>query len=364
MICVNLSNIVSSELLEIKMSDIRENSQLDDWGNEGLHRKNARLKLKALLGDDSIQKLLRRSDLRGAWALFTCWGMIVAAMMCIVWANSQPLVLAIPVIVAAMLIIAGRQLGLSILMHEASHRSLFKNAWLNDTLADWLCGQPIMVPVTKYRKHHMIHHANTGTEQDNDYSLVKGFPTTRMSLLRKFTRDLLGITGLKALFAIQLMNIGVLKFTVSNDVEKLDVKGKPLSYFIKNFFVNAWRMVLIHIVMASICVALGHGELYGIWWLCYLSPYQAFIRIRSLAEHAMTELSPNMLKNTRSTKAGFMARLLVAPYRVNFHIEHHALAAVPHWQLANLHKMLREKGAVPKPPGYLQVLNMVSSKAA
>ena len=68
-----------------------------------------------------------------------------------------------------------------------------------------------------------------------------------------------------------------------------------------------------------------------------------------------------MLRNTRSTRAGFLARMTVAPIRVNFHIEHHFMASVPYFRLLALHRVLRERGVVPPSPSYVDVLKMVSS---
>lgn len=332
--------------------------------NTSLHltRQNARSTLTELLGEEAVKQLLIRSNWRGAWALVSCWGIIFLSMAAIVWAQSQALYVAIPVIICAILIIAGRQLGLSILMHEASHRSLFKSPWLNDYLADWLSGRFIFVDVARYRKHHMIHHTNTGTPDDNDYSLVKDFPTTRASMLRKFARDLSGITGLKMLVGLSLMNAGYLKWTVANDTYKLHSEKSGPLYYLLNFIRNAYPTLLVNGALAAACIAIGHGELYLAWLIAFLIPYQLFIRIRSIAEHAVTEMTPNMLKNTRSTRAGILAKLFVAPFNVNLHIEHHAMPAVAFWQLPKLHHILRELNAVPKPPSYFQVLNLVSNK--
>ena len=338
--------------------------QSDDSVHQGFSRQDSRNTLLTLFGEDTLKQLSQRSNLWGAWALFSCWGTILLAMAAIVWAQSLEIYYAVPVIVAAIIIIAGRQLGLSILMHEASHRALFKNAWMNDYLADWLCGRPIFVEVGNYRKHHMIHHRETGTQDDIDYTLVKDFPTTRASLFRKVLRDLIGITGLKALFGLSLMNAGYFKWTVANNIERLPRGNKHLGTYIVNFFKNAWPTLAVNGALYGIAVAIGHSELFWAWVIAYLSPYQLFIRVRSLAEHAMTEQTPNMLKNTRSTKAGWIARALVAPYNVNYHIEHHAMPTVAFWQLPKLHKLLTEKKVVPTPPSYLQVLNMVSSKPA
>jgi fatty acid desaturase len=344
-------------------SAIAEKTVEDTFDNEGLHRQTARRKLTELLGKETVANLHKRSNLWGWWAVTSIWIVMAIAMAAIVWAQSQPLWIAIPVIIFAILMIAGRQLGMAILMHEASHRSLFDSVWLNDKLTNWACGYPILLEIEKYRKHHFIHHAKTGTDDDIDYSLIRGFPTTRASMVRKFTRDLLGMTGVKALFGLVLMNAGVLKWTVATDIERLPANGRGLFDYVLTFFKEAWQTILFNGALLALVTALGHPELFLAWIAAYLGPYYLFIRIRALAEHAMTKQCPDMLQNTRSTKAGILARLFVAPFNVNYHIEHHALAAVPYWQLPKLHKMLREKDAVPVPPSYWEVLGLVSSKA-
>lgn len=69
-----------------------------------------------------------------------------------------------------------------------------KPGWLNDVAVDRLCARPIWNDLHKYRAHHMRHHAKTSLPEDPDLSLVAGFPVTKKSLLRKFTRDLTGLT--------------------------------------------------------------------------------------------------------------------------------------------------------------------------
>jgi len=341
---------------------IDSSNQSDHSIHQGFSREASRSTLLNLFGEDTLKLLSQRSDLWGSWALLSCWGTIALAMAAIVWAQTLPLLYAAPIVVIAIMIIAGRQLGLSILMHEASHRALFKNAWMNDYLADWLCGRPIFVEVAKYRKHHMVHHRETGTLNDIDYSLVKDFPTSRASLIRKCLRDLLGVTGLKAVFGLTLMNAGVFKWTVANNIERLPKNGQHLGHYAINFFKNAWPTLVVTSALYAITAALGHTELFLAWVIAYLSPYQLFIRVRSIAEHAMTEQTPNMLKNTRSTQAGWIARALVAPFNVNYHIEYHTMPIAAYWQLPKLHKLLRDKNVVPKSPTYFQVLNLVSSK--
>ena len=81
--------------------------------------------------------------------------------------------------------------------------------------------------------------------------------------------------------------------------------------------------------------------------LAYLTPFPLFLRIRSMAEHAGMQTSNTALTNTRTTRAGWIARSFVAPIHVNYHMEHHLMASVPYFKLPRMHKILRERGHVP-----------------
>ncbi|MCP4500282.1 MAG: hypothetical protein GY822_10015 [Deltaproteobacteria bacterium] len=59
-----------------------------------------------------------------------------------------------------------------------------------------------------------------------DASLILGFPTTRASLRRKFTRDLLGVTGLKRIYGLLNMDFGFIAYTAANDVRHLPQEGR------------------------------------------------------------------------------------------------------------------------------------------
>jgi fatty acid desaturase len=322
-----------------------------------------RPKLSDLLTHDEIRMLSRRSNLQGLLAVAFTWTVLVASLAILAWASQQPVWVAVPAFALGLVLIAGRQLGLAILHHEAAHHSLFESRWLNEVVGDWLCARPVWSDLRKYRAHHFIHHRKTNQPDDTDLSLIEPFPTTRSSLIRKLARDLLGLTGLKYLLGRVLMDAGVLKWTVASDVVVLPQHGRTLWSYPRTLLQNAGGMLVTHALLFGACWASGHAWLYGMWWLANITPFPLLVRIRSLAEHACTERSRDMFENTRSTRAGLLARATVAPVRVNFHIEHHLMPAVPFFRLPLLHRMLRDRGAVPEPPGYLEVLRIVSSRA-
>jgi len=321
-----------------------------------------RQKLSELFTREDLKRLSARSDLRGLWAVGSTWAVIASAFVLLVWAVRQPLALAIPAFLVGLCAIAGRQLCLAILMHDASHGTLFKTRWLNDVFADWTCARPIWSDLRKYRAHHLVHHTKTGTDADTDISLVTPFPCSRSSLARKLLRDLVGITGLKFFAGRLLMDMGYIKWTVANDVVRLP--RAPMAERLRMLARNASPTMLVNAALFATLWAAGNPWLYVAWVVAYITPFSLFVRIRSLAEHACTERSNDMFRNTRTTRAGWLARATVAPLRVNYHLEHHVMPGAPYFLLRAMHRMLRERHAVPNPPGYLEVMRIVSSQRA
>eukprot|EP01035_Chromulina_nebulosa_P059705 gene59705-81699_t len=96
--------------------------------------------------------------------------------------------------------------------------------------------------------------------------------------------------------------------------------------------------------------------------------YPLITRLRNIAEHALVGADePDPLRHARTTLAGPVERLLMAPYYVNYHCEHHMFMHVPCWNLPKVHRLLKAKGVMDRmltAPGYLTVLREASGKAA
>ena len=282
----------------------------------------------AFISPADIRPLTRRSDLWG-WALtLHCWGVIALAM----WAT----VLVPWLFPLAFVLIGSRQLGLSILMHEAAHNTLFDTRALNDRVGHWLLSVPWGGDLHAYRGYHLKHHANTQTDDDPDLHLSAKFPTTRASMARKFTRDLTGLTGIK-LRAYQLAT--------------LFKPGHPLRASTAAFVaVNA-------LAFAAFAAAGLWWVFVGLWLAPLLTWYQFVLRLRNIAEHAVTTRDGNVLTTARTTRTNWLTRALVAPYWVNYHVEHHAYMYVPCYRLKNAHAKMRAGGyAMEYKPGYRAVL--------
>lgn len=314
------------------------------------------MKVSDVFTREEIARLTAKSDLAGAWAVASTWGVIALAFAALArWPYPGTFV-------AVVVVLGGRQLALSILMHEAAHRTLFHARWLNDVFADWACARVMWNDVARYRAHHLRHHTLAGSDRDPDYSLVEPFPTTRRSLGRKLLRDLVGITGLRRVVGLVLMDAGVLEYTVAGDARRRPRDGRTWTDYAREGAGHMAGVAVTNLALALALAASGHAWLYVAWVVAYMTTFSVFVRIRSFAEHACTRQGPDVLENTRTTRAGWLARATVAPIHVNYHLEHHLLVAVPYYRLPAMHRMLRERGVTQAPPDYLDVMRTVTSK--
>lgn len=325
---------------------------------------NTRTAISDLFSREEITELTSKSDIHGSWAVLSTWAVIggTFAAVASTW-EYLPAWGKLLMCIAALIVLAGRQLALAIIMHDASHQSLFKTKRLNDVATDWLCARPIWNDLKKYRAHHIRHHSKTSTVDDPDLSLVAGFPTSKKSLMRKFLRDISGITGFKFAVGRVLMDTEKMEWTVSNDRRWISQEARHWADYAKAFLKNSGGAIATNAALFSVLWVAGHPKLYALWVLAYLTPFPLFLRVRSMAEHAGMSTSNSALTNTRTTKAGYIARALVAPIHVNYHKEHHLMATVPYFKLPRMHQMLKDRGYVSEPPTYWQVLNELSNKA-
>jgi fatty acid desaturase len=287
-----------------------------------------------------IDELLAMDDWKGWASLVLDWSIVFASMALVVaWPNLLS-------VIVALFLIGARQLGFAVLMHEASHRSLLSNRKLNDWVGNWLCAYPIWSDLYPYRPYHLKHHAHTGTDKDPDLGLVTPFPITRASLRRKVWRDLSGQTGVKFLR-------GSIKRTFGRWHQDPVARRAAIGVMVSNA------------VLLAILALAGHPELYLLWAVAWLTTHTLVTRIRAIAEHAMTPDLPEPRGRTRTTLPSWWERLLISPNGVNYHLEHHLLITVPHYNLRRMHELLTARGVLDGAcidRGYRAVLARAASK--
>jgi fatty acid desaturase len=291
-----------------------------------------------------------------AWlTVFVNYGLIAASMTMVA------LVPNVLTVALALFVIGTRQLGFAVVMHESAHRTLFKNRKLNDFVGNWLCGYPIYLSADMYRTHHLEHHAKTWTEGDPDLALATAFPVSRRSMARKVMRDLFGVTGLKQLIGTSYLIVKVLRG------EQVDAGTLPLRLERGPAIRMVVGTLVTNLILFAFLWSIGQPLLYLLWLGAWLTTNKLVARIRSIAEHAVVPDPSDPIGQTRTVLAGPFERLFIAPNRVQFHLEHHLLMTVPHYNLPKFHTMLRERGLLEGAcvaPGYAQVLSLALRPAA
>jgi fatty acid desaturase len=278
--------------------------------------------------------LRRASSLRGVWLVLHAWLVIAAAMaLYACWPSAITLVVAV-------LVIGSRQLGLAVLMHEGAHWLLFPRSRLNTEVARWLCGWPVWTDLARYRRQHHLHHRHTQQPDDPDLPSIARYPVAPRALLGAAVRDLSTVSFWTGLWTWHGWREPRMLWP--------RLRG-PLAS-------NA-------LILAGLAAA-GRWDLYLLLWLLPLATWYPLVtRLRAIAEHALLPEDDDPLRNTRTTAAGPLARAFLAPYWVNYHLEHHLLIFVPCWKLREAHALLVAKGYGPRmeaAPGYGAVLAQVT----
>jgi len=302
---------------------------------------------RSVFTPDELLMLKRKSQWRAAWMLFHAWAVIFGAMALFVW-WPNPLTF-----VLAVIIIGARQLGLAVLSHDAAHGLLFANMRLNDFAGTWLTDYALLGDMYAYRPYHVAgHHRYTQQPNDPDIGLSRPFPITPASLKRKAIRDLSGQTGYK-----------LRRFQFKRAFGSPDL---PLSRRLARGWKRFRGAIVTNAIIFAILAASGHWWLFfALWVLPFMTFHELVVRIRSIAEHSMVTDNDDPFRNTRTTHANWLERAIIAPYFVNYHLEHHLLMAVPCYNQPMAHRMLLAKGYGPRmeiQPGYVAVLALAASK--
>jgi fatty acid desaturase len=303
----------------------------------------ARADPKEVFTDAEWARLSRRSPWRGLALAASAWAVIAAAAaMVVVWPNPVTYV-------AAVMLIGARQLGLAILSHDAAHGALHPDPRVNDWVADWLCDAAIGGSLKRYRPYHLAHHRYTEQPEDPDLGLSAPFPIDRASLARKIVRDLTGQTFFKQRVAPMLARLSGRKRKPPRIADRPGVRF--------------WA------VNGAAFAALTAAGLWWVWPALWIVPMATWLplvtRLRSIAEHAVVGSTDDPFTHARTTRANPLERLLIAPFNVHYHCEHHAFMHLPCYRLPEVHRRLVERGYAPRmriASGYGEVLAMAAGR--
>ncbi|MEO0474239.1 MAG: fatty acid desaturase [Bacteroidota bacterium] len=160
-----------------------------------------------------------------------------------------------------------------------------------------------------------------------------------------------------------MMQLDYLEYSLGGKLVRIDQSQRSWKAFWQTFFRNLSGPIIANLVLLGILTIVASPWLYCLWLAAYLTTFQFVLRIRSMAEHSVVEDSTDPLRNTRTTYANWIERMLFAPYHVNYHVEHHMLMAVPSYRLPYMHRLLKERGFYKKgllAPNYWSVVKLAT----
>ena len=291
-----------------------------------------------------VQRLTRRCAWRASIAVlhdFAILGIAIGAGLYF-WPN--PLVLFVCVV-----IIGTRQHALFVVAHDAAHYLLYESRLANE-LVGRACAMVQGLSMCTYRVIHRLHHNNLYGALDPDTALHGGYPRGRAYLAKKLLKDLSGLTAWKT-YAYFLGGAPALNTATNVAVRPLDDTSEKLrneARHDRNAVIAFHLMALVLFAMSGYLI-----EYLVLWVLPLATVVQAILRLRAIAEHGATTDFSSPLTAARTNVAPAWLEWLIFPHHVNYHIEHHLYASVPHYNLPALHremvgqKMLESAEVVP-----------------
>lgn len=275
------------------------------------------------LPQDVRRDLIRKSDIQGLAHLAGHWGaiLLVGWLIAIQVPYWQFLMLPQGILI----------IFLFTLLHETCHRTPFEKVWLNKAVGA-VCGFSFGLPPEWFRYFHFDHHRYT-QDPEKDPELSSPKPET----LWQFIRHVSGLHIWKAHAQTLFTNAtGRCSDSYVPDTGRDKVRRE------------AQLMIAAYLLIAGGAIAFEWTVLLYVWIIPILLG-QPFLRLYLLAEHGRCPYVSNMFENTRTI---FTNRLMLKlAWNMPYHAEHHALAAVPFYQLPNLHKLTAPHLQVTQ-PGY------------
>jgi fatty acid desaturase len=265
------------------------------------------------------EELRRIPTVRNSLACIAVYAQTIAIIAVAVWLDH-------PVAWVVAFVLMGRaHAQFAALMHEAAHRLLFRNRAVNDFVGRYLLGWPSFTPTDLYRRGHMAHHREEFGPNEPDIPLYRGYPISRASLRRKLWRDATGRTGWKLFKSL-------LRGTRSQDAAvRFHARG----------------IVVTQLVIAALFALAGHPWLYLFLWLApFLTVWRVINRLRAIAEHGGMEASKDRRRTTHTVRQHWLARFLLVPHHIGWHLAHHVDPGIPMSRLPALHRELRRSGYV------------------
>ena len=284
-----------------------------------------------------VQRLTRRSAWRATAAVLHDFAVIAVCISLALFYWPNALVVGIAVIV-----IGTRQHALFVIAHDAAHYLLYQRRWLNDAVGR-ACAMLQGLSMCTYRVIHRMHHNNLYGALDPDTALHGGYPRGKAYLVRKLLKDLSGLTAWKT-YAYFLGGAPALNTQTKVALRPLDDTSEKLRREARQ---DRNAVMVFHVCALLLFWWAGYLVQYVVLWILPLvTVVQAILRLRAIAEHGATTDFSSPLTAARTNLAPAWLEWLIFPHQVNYHVEHHLYASVPHYRLRELHREMVARGVL------------------
>jgi fatty acid desaturase len=313
----------------------------------------------------------------------------------------------VPSTIVAIIAIGASQHQFGGAIHEGTHYMLFANRKLNELASDWLAAFPILTTTYHFRLHHLAHHQFVNDpERDPDISQLHesdhwlDFPITHVEMAWKLIKQLwipnlfrytitrarysalghghnpyadpanpgtirplragivfavgaplivipLTVMGYATAVAIVLPLMWALVVTILYLLPDHHYPRTRLSPVIPLRYTGIGRVTYLAILYGVLCAVqlAGWGPAWAYFGLLWLVPvftaFPLFMILRQWVQHGNADRG--RYTNTRVFLAGPLVRYAVFPWGMDYHLPHHMMASVPHYNLKKLHEiMLRD----------------------
>jgi fatty acid desaturase len=276
-----------------------------------------------LLAPDEIRKLSKIESAKVMLA-FACEILLVVAAIAIseTWFNPATYLLAI-------VVIGTRINGIGGLMHDAAHYRVFKNRVLNDIVGE-IMAFPTTASMAGYRNSHFSHHRELNSHKDPDWIrnlLLEDyeFPAPQLQFVKRL---LMHLSGLKAKEAV---------FGFHSNKETRDIPA-----------LTAGLRVAVILALLVSSIAFGFWKDLILYWAVPLLTVFLTVRyIRGVAEHYAVG-HESVLSETRTVIGPAWQLFLIAPWGLNYHLEHHLFPGITCFNLAAAHRILMTREPYPQ----------------
>lgn len=209
-----------------------------------------------------------------------------------------------------MWIVGNRQHAMLLLGHDATHKLVSRNRYINYWLGNVLCYAPIGLSWHGYKDFHMRHHKWLGTDKDPELNRKRAAglvqeKATKGYIIKRYILDLFGL-GIK-------------------DFKHMVIKRNWGDWAI---IIPCWLFIL-SLGFISIWIPI-------IWFGAMTTGLLATSRLRIWHEHVGAN-------HTHKIKPTLWSQLLFLPHGAAYHHEHHEHPSVPYHKLPKIAEKNRKK---------------------